>query len=94
MLCVPPCPGCSCHGVCGYRGLPGGLGALGVPALGVRPRLFLSRGANPEVRNKEGDSPLDLTPEHSEVWVALELTRKLRQGAAGRALHTERIISR
>lgn len=72
----------------------GSVGALGVPTLGVRPRLFLSRGADPEVRNKEGDSPLDLTPEHSEVWVALELTRKLRQGAAGRALHTERIISR
>uniref|UniRef100_A0A663FBK7 [histone H3]-lysine(9) N-methyltransferase n=1 Tax=Aquila chrysaetos chrysaetos TaxID=223781 RepID=A0A663FBK7_AQUCH len=56
--------------------------------------LFLSRGADPEVRNKEGDSPLDLTLEHSEVWVALQLNRKLRQGAAGRPLHTERIISR
>ncbi|KAM6184465.1 LOW QUALITY PROTEIN: histone-lysine N-methyltransferase EHMT2-like [Sarcoramphus papa] len=55
--------------------------------------LFLSR-ADPEVRNKEGDSPLDLTLEHSEVWVALQLNRKLRQGAAGRPLHTERIISR
>ncbi|XP_074023325.1 histone-lysine N-methyltransferase EHMT2-like, partial [Numenius arquata] len=56
--------------------------------------LFLSRGADPEVRNKEGDSPLDLTPERSEVWVALQLNRKLRLGAAGRPLHTERIISR
>ncbi|XP_064262456.1 LOW QUALITY PROTEIN: histone-lysine N-methyltransferase EHMT2-like, partial [Passer domesticus] len=56
--------------------------------------LFLSRGADPEVRNKEGDSPLDLTPERSEVWVALQLNRKLRLGAAGRALHTERIVSR
>lgn len=46
------------------------------------------------MRNKEGDSPLDLTLEHSEVWVALQLNRKLRQGAAGRPLHTERIISR
>uniref|UniRef100_A0A8C3UJ89 Euchromatic histone lysine methyltransferase 2 n=1 Tax=Catharus ustulatus TaxID=91951 RepID=A0A8C3UJ89_CATUS len=56
--------------------------------------LFLSRGADPDVRNKEGDSPLDLTPERSEVWVALQLNRKLRLGAAGRALHTERIVSR
>ncbi|XP_056370503.1 histone-lysine N-methyltransferase EHMT2-like [Oenanthe melanoleuca] len=56
--------------------------------------LFLSRGADPELRNKEGDSPLDLTPERSEVWVALQLNRKLRLGAAGRALHTEGIVSR
>ncbi|XP_068785579.1 histone-lysine N-methyltransferase EHMT2, partial [Struthio camelus] len=56
--------------------------------------LFLSRGADTELRNKEGDSPLDLTLEHSEVWVALQLNRKIRQGAAGRPLHTERIISR
>uniref|UniRef100_A0A674GXF4 [histone H3]-lysine(9) N-methyltransferase n=1 Tax=Taeniopygia guttata TaxID=59729 RepID=A0A674GXF4_TAEGU len=56
--------------------------------------LFLSRGADPEVRNKEGDSPLDLSPERSDVWVALTLNRKLRQGAAGRGLRTERIVSR
>lgn len=56
--------------------------------------LFLSRGADPDVRNKEGDSPLDLTPERSDVWVALQLNRKLRLGAAGRALRTERIVSR
>ena len=46
------------------------------------------------MRNKEGDSPLDLTPERSDVWVALQLNRKLRLGAAGRALRTERIVSR
>ncbi|XP_059571218.1 histone-lysine N-methyltransferase EHMT2 [Alligator mississippiensis] len=56
--------------------------------------LFLSRGADTELRNKEGDSPLDLTLEHSDVWVALQLNRKIRQGAASRGLRTERIISR
>ncbi|XP_056371343.1 histone-lysine N-methyltransferase EHMT2-like [Oenanthe melanoleuca] len=54
--------------------------------------LFLSRGADPELRNKEGDSPLDLTPERSDVWVTLQLNRKLRLGAAGRALHTESML--
>ncbi|XP_067416356.1 histone-lysine N-methyltransferase EHMT2 isoform X2 [Emydura macquarii macquarii] len=56
--------------------------------------LFLSRGADPEVRNKEGDCPVDLTLENSEVWFALQLNRKIRQGVLNRAVRTERIISR
>uniref|UniRef100_A0A8C8SUI2 [histone H3]-lysine(9) N-methyltransferase n=1 Tax=Pelusios castaneus TaxID=367368 RepID=A0A8C8SUI2_9SAUR len=56
--------------------------------------LFLSRGADPEVRNKEGDCPVDLTLENSEVWFALQLNRKIRQGILNRAMRTERIISR
>ncbi|XP_030053172.1 histone-lysine N-methyltransferase EHMT2 isoform X2 [Microcaecilia unicolor] len=56
--------------------------------------LFLSRGADTEMRNKEGDSPFDLTLEHTEVWYALQLNRKIRQGIMNRAMRTERIISR
>uniref|UniRef100_A0A670I4Y9 [histone H3]-lysine(9) N-methyltransferase n=1 Tax=Podarcis muralis TaxID=64176 RepID=A0A670I4Y9_PODMU len=56
--------------------------------------LFLSRGADTEVRNKEGDTPLDLTLENSEVWFALQLNRKIRQGIMNRSVRTERIISR
>uniref|UniRef100_A0A6P8PBB8 [histone H3]-lysine(9) N-methyltransferase n=1 Tax=Geotrypetes seraphini TaxID=260995 RepID=A0A6P8PBB8_GEOSA len=56
--------------------------------------LFLSRGADTEMRNKEGDSPFDLTLEHTEVWYALQLNRKIRQGIMNRAIRTERIISR
>uniref|UniRef100_A0A8D2JAS7 [histone H3]-lysine(9) N-methyltransferase n=1 Tax=Varanus komodoensis TaxID=61221 RepID=A0A8D2JAS7_VARKO len=56
--------------------------------------LFLSRGADTEVRNKEGDSPVDLTLENSEVWFALQLNRKIRQGILNRSVRTERIISR
>uniref|UniRef100_F7BXJ6 [histone H3]-lysine(9) N-methyltransferase n=1 Tax=Monodelphis domestica TaxID=13616 RepID=F7BXJ6_MONDO len=48
--------------------------------------LFLSRGADPELRNKEGDTAWDLTPERSDVWVALQLNRKLRLGVGNRAL--------
>ena len=72
----------------------GGVPKFLTPPLCPPPSLFLSRGADPELRNKEGDSPLDLTPERSDVWVALQLNRKLKLGAAGRALRTERIVSR
>lgn len=81
----------------GFCSRAGGLDAW-IPGLTPCPalpcRLFLSRGADTELRNKEGDSPLDLTLEHSDVWVALQLNRKIRQGAASRGLRTERIISR
>ncbi|XP_064346907.1 histone-lysine N-methyltransferase EHMT1 isoform X4 [Camelus dromedarius] len=56
--------------------------------------LFLSRGANPELRNKEGDTAWDLTPERSDVWFALQLNRKLRLGVGNRAIRTEKIICR
>ncbi|XP_018411360.1 PREDICTED: histone-lysine N-methyltransferase EHMT2 [Nanorana parkeri] len=56
--------------------------------------LFLSRGADTEVRNNEGDTPCDLTLEHTDVWYALQLNRKIRQGIHNRAVRTERIISR
>lgn len=64
-----------------------------LPAL-CPPRLFLSRGANPELRNKEGDTAWDLTPERSDVWFALQLNRKLRLGVGNRAIRTEKIICR
>ncbi|XP_075042642.1 histone-lysine N-methyltransferase EHMT2 isoform X2 [Mixophyes fleayi] len=56
--------------------------------------LFLSRGADTEVRNNEGDMPCDLTLEHTDVWYALQLNRKIRQGILNRAVRTERIISK
>ncbi|CAH2314459.1 histone-lysine N-methyltransferase EHMT2 [Pelobates cultripes] len=56
--------------------------------------LFLSRGASTEIRNNEGDTPGDLTLEHTDVWYALQLNRKIRQGITNRAVRTERIISR
>ncbi|MGH0148885.1 UNVERIFIED_CONTAM: hypothetical protein FKN15_049132 [Acipenser sinensis] len=46
--------------------------------------LFLSRGADIEMRNKEGDTPLDLTIPHSPVWFTLQLNKKLRQGVQNR----------
>ncbi|MCJ8735527.1 hypothetical protein PDJAM_G00248110 [Pangasius djambal] len=59
---------------------------------GVVPQLFLSRGADIDVVNKEGDTPLSLARPDSPVWVALQINRKLRRGIANRIVRTERII--
>uniref|UniRef100_A0A8C7ES90 Euchromatic histone lysine methyltransferase 2 n=1 Tax=Neovison vison TaxID=452646 RepID=A0A8C7ES90_NEOVI len=56
--------------------------------------LFLSRGANPELRNKEGDTAWDLTPERSDVWFALQLNRKLRLGRPQPHLPSVRDVAR
>ncbi|XP_072889883.1 histone-lysine N-methyltransferase EHMT2-like isoform X2 [Hemitrygon akajei] len=56
--------------------------------------LFLSRGADIEVKNREGDSPLDCCVINSQVWFALQLNKRLKQGIINRAVRTERIVSR
>ncbi|GCC33674.1 hypothetical protein chiPu_0012144 [Chiloscyllium punctatum] len=56
--------------------------------------LFLSRGADIEVKNREGDSPLDCCIMNSQVWFALQLNKRLKQGILNRAVRTEKIISR
>ncbi|XP_078422690.1 histone-lysine N-methyltransferase EHMT2-like isoform X2 [Cetorhinus maximus] len=56
--------------------------------------LFLSRGADIEVKNREGDSPLDCCVMNSQVWFALQLNKRLKQGIMNRAVRTEKIVSR
>lgn len=56
-------------------------------------RLFLSRGADIDIMNREGDTPLSLARSDSPVWVSLQINRKLRRGIANRMLRTEKIIS-
>uniref|UniRef100_A0A8D3DTF0 Histone-lysine N-methyltransferase EHMT2-like n=1 Tax=Scophthalmus maximus TaxID=52904 RepID=A0A8D3DTF0_SCOMX len=55
-------------------------------------RLFLSRGADIDIVNREGDTPLTLARVDTPVWVALQINRKLRRGITNRMLRTERII--
>ncbi len=57
-------------------------------------RLFLSRGADIDIMNREGDTPLSLARPDTPVWVALQINRKLRRGITNRMLRTERIICR
>ncbi|XP_072331617.1 histone-lysine N-methyltransferase EHMT2 isoform X3 [Scyliorhinus torazame] len=56
--------------------------------------LFLSRGADIELKNREGDSPLDCCVMNSQVWFALQLNKRLKQGVLNRAVRTEKIVSR
>lgn len=56
--------------------------------------LFLSRGADIDIMNREGDTPLTLARVDTPVWVALQINRKLRRGITNRMLRTERIICR
>lgn len=56
--------------------------------------LFLSRGADIDIMNREGDTPLTLARPDTPVWVALQINRKLRRGITNRMLRTERIICR
>lgn len=57
-------------------------------------RLFLSRGADTDIMNREGDTPLTLARPDTPVWVALQINRKLRRGISNRLHRTERIICR
>ncbi|XP_019726342.1 histone-lysine N-methyltransferase EHMT2 [Hippocampus comes] len=54
--------------------------------------LFLSRGADIDTINREGDTPLTLARPDTPVWVALQINRKIRRGITNRMLRTERII--
>lgn len=65
-----------------------------IKTVSLSSRLFLSRGADIDVVNKEGDTPLSLARPDSPVWVALQINRKLRRGIANRIVRTERIICR
>lgn len=56
--------------------------------------MFLSRGADIDIMNREGDTPLSLARPDSPVWVALQINRKLRRGISNRLHRTERIICR
>lgn len=57
-------------------------------------RLFLSRGADIDIMNREGDTPVTLARPDTPVWVALQINRKLKRGITNRIIRTERIICR
>lgn len=54
-------------------------------------------GANPELRNKEGQTAWDLTPERSDVGFTPQFNRKLQLGVGNCAIRTEiicRVLAR
>lgn len=54
--------------------------------------LFMSRGANPELQNKKGDTAWDLTPGCPDVWFTVQLNHRLRLRVGNQAVHTEKVI--
>ncbi|XP_071396302.1 histone-lysine N-methyltransferase EHMT1a [Centroberyx affinis] len=56
--------------------------------------LFLSRGADVNERNREGETALDCCVYASKVWTALNTNKKLTDARRGRDCHGERVLSR
>ncbi|XP_069792080.1 histone-lysine N-methyltransferase EHMT1-like isoform X3 [Narcine bancroftii] len=56
--------------------------------------LFLSRGADVNIKNKEGETPLECSSLNSQVWVALQVNKKLKQASANKITQAEKIVSR
>lgn len=56
-------------------------------------RLFLSHGADVNLQNKEGETPVECCSLGSQVWTALQANRKLKDAAANRSSQ-ERVVNR
>ncbi|KAM4608028.1 histone-lysine N-methyltransferase EHMT1-like isoform 1-T1 [Polymixia lowei] len=56
--------------------------------------LLLSRGADVNLRNREGETALDCCSYGSKVWTALNTNKKLTDARRGRDCHGERLLSR
>ncbi|XP_074527144.1 histone-lysine N-methyltransferase EHMT2-like isoform X2 [Halichoeres trimaculatus] len=56
--------------------------------------LFLSRGADVNHRNREGETALDCCVHGSKVWTALNTNKKLTDARRGRDCQGERVLSR
>ncbi|XP_053276349.1 histone-lysine N-methyltransferase EHMT1a [Pleuronectes platessa] len=56
--------------------------------------LFLSRGADVSLRNKEGQTALDCSVYGSNMWTALNTNKRLTEARRGRDCRGERVLSR
>uniref|UniRef100_A0A8D2LMF4 Euchromatic histone lysine methyltransferase 1 n=1 Tax=Varanus komodoensis TaxID=61221 RepID=A0A8D2LMF4_VARKO len=56
--------------------------------------LFLSRGSDVTLKNKEGETPLQCSSLNSQVWVALQMNKTLKESAPEKPLRMEKILSR
>nr|XP_014342069.1 PREDICTED: histone-lysine N-methyltransferase EHMT1 isoform X4 [Latimeria chalumnae] len=56
--------------------------------------LFLSRGSDVNLRNKEGETPLECSSLYSQVWVALQMNKKLKEAATDKPTQTEKTVNR
>ena len=56
-------------------------------------RLFLSRGSDVSLKNREGETPLECCSHNSKVWSTLQTSRRLKE-SRGRATPAEKLLSR
>ncbi|KAJ8286521.1 hypothetical protein GJAV_G00040110 [Gymnothorax javanicus] len=58
------------------------------------PRLFLARGADVLLKNREGETPLECCSHNSKVWSALQASRKLREARGSRVTLGDTVLCR
>ncbi|XP_019366016.1 PREDICTED: histone-lysine N-methyltransferase EHMT1 isoform X2 [Gavialis gangeticus] len=56
--------------------------------------LFLSRGSDVTLKNKEGETPLQCSSLNSQVWVALQMNKTLKDSSTDKPAQIEKIVSR
>ncbi|XP_035197285.1 histone-lysine N-methyltransferase EHMT1 isoform X2 [Oxyura jamaicensis] len=56
--------------------------------------LFLSRGSDVTLKNKEGETPLQCSSLNSQVWVALQMNKTLRESSTEKPAQIEKVVSR
>ncbi|XP_042334648.1 histone-lysine N-methyltransferase EHMT1 [Sceloporus undulatus] len=56
--------------------------------------LFLSRGSDVTLKNKEGETPLQCSSLNSQVWVALQMNKTLKESTPDKPVQAEKILSK
>ncbi|KYO23150.1 histone-lysine N-methyltransferase EHMT2 isoform C [Alligator mississippiensis] len=56
--------------------------------------LFLSRGSDVTLKNKEGETPLQCSSLNSQVWVALQMNKTLKDSSSDKPAQIEKVVSR
>ncbi|KAM6297037.1 histone-lysine N-methyltransferase EHMT1 [Aegotheles albertisi] len=56
--------------------------------------LFLSRGSDVTLKNKEGETPLQCSSLNSQVWVALQMNKTLRESSTEKPPQIEKVVNR
>ncbi|XP_067327959.1 histone-lysine N-methyltransferase EHMT1 isoform X2 [Anolis sagrei] len=56
--------------------------------------LFLSRGSDVTLKNKEGETPLQCSSLNSQVWVALQMNKTLKESSPDKPVQLEKILSK
>lgn len=67
---------------------------LGLHLLLLFCSLFLSRGSDVTLKNKEGETPLQCSSLNSQVWVALQMNKTLKDSSSDKPAQIEKVVSR